>query len=177
MNEGCFACGGIFEAMSGPTHEYMQSSPGCWHGYGTLLAREYQDRGLFGAVHRLTVDAYALQHPGDPTDRRARQSIWVHYAALHLALHARTDHARIAPMMQKLVTANLPPLPPPPVKFDVTLADVLARGKSDHVAAVTAWANSAFRAWAALAEPTATLLEAVQDRSDDRHFAAPRPIR
>ena len=78
MSEKCFACGGSFEPVEGPTHKYMLSSSGCWKAYGELLAREYENPMLFGAVHRLTVDAYALQHPGDPSDRRARQSVWVH---------------------------------------------------------------------------------------------------
>ena len=82
MEQPCFSCGGCFERHEGPTHKYMLSSPGCWKAYGELLAREYGNPLLFGAVHRLTVDAYALQHPGNPSDRRATQSVWIHYVAL-----------------------------------------------------------------------------------------------
>ena len=102
MIDKCFACGGSFVAVEGPTHQYMASSPGCWNAYGEVLAREYENPMLFGAVHRLTVDAYALQHPGDASDRRARQSVWVHYAALYLSLRDNEDHSRIPSIMQKL---------------------------------------------------------------------------
>ena len=98
----CFGCGGLFPEMSGTTHKYMPSTAGCWSSYGDLLAREYENPVLFGAVHRLTVDAYALQHPGDTKDRRAIQSVWVHYAALHLAFEHKRPLADIPSVMQKL---------------------------------------------------------------------------
>ena len=139
----------------------MLSSPGCWSAYGELLAREYQDAALFGAVHRLTVDAYALQHPGDPEDRRARQSVGVHYAALYLALELNTPHAAIAATMRKLVGRDFVALPPRPATFAMTLADVLSRPEADHVAAVGAWAEAALQAWSALAQPTRDLLRAI----------------
>jgi len=80
----------------------MLSTAGCWSCYGDLLAREYENPVLFGAVHRLTVDSYALQHPGDTNDRRAIQSVWVHYAALQLALEHKCPLTDIPPVMQKL---------------------------------------------------------------------------
>jgi hypothetical protein len=75
----------------------MLGSPGCWAAYGRVLEREYSDPVLFGAAHRLTVDAYALQHPGDPRERRAVQSFWLHGASLWLVLpwtkRMRAPHA------------------------------------------------------------------------------------
>jgi hypothetical protein len=41
--------------------------------YGEMLAREYGDPAYF-RVHQLTVDTYAVQHPG-PRERRAIQSV------------------------------------------------------------------------------------------------------
>lgn len=162
MTEKCFACGGAFVPVDGPTHKYMLSSPGCWHAYGALLTREYENPALFGAAHRLTVDAYALQHPGDPSDRRARQSVWVHYAALHLALHKKMDFASIASIMQSLTNSVFPTLPPAPAHFDVTLADVLAQGEPNHVTAVRAWADCTFQAWIDLEDETRSLLNALE---------------
>ena len=161
MSEKCFACGSSFEPVEGPKHKYMLSSSGCWKAYGELLAREYVNPMLFGAVHRLTVDAYALQHPGDPADRRARQSVWVHYAALHLALQETEDHSRIPSIMQKLTAGTFPMLPPAPTKFEVTLEDVLAQGVSNHVSAVRAWADCAFNAWAELENQTRAMLKSL----------------
>jgi Family of unknown function (DUF5946) len=158
MSEKCFACGGSFEHAEGPTHKYMLSSSGCWKAYGEVLAREYENPMLFGAVHRLTVDAYALQHPGDPSDRRAQQSVWVHYAALYLALKKTEDHSRIASIMQTLTAGTFPALPPAPKRFEVTLEDVIAQGVSNHVSAVGAWADCALNAWAELEDQTAARL-------------------
>jgi len=59
----CVGCGGLFPKTDGPTHRYMESSPGCWAYFGEVLAREYSDLQYL-KVHRLTVDAYAIQHPG-----------------------------------------------------------------------------------------------------------------
>ncbi|MFL0671069.1 MAG: DUF5946 family protein [Erythrobacter sp.] len=161
MNDKCFACGGSFVAVAGPTHEYMLSSPGCWNAYGEVLAREYESPMLFGAVHRLTVDAYALQHPGDASDRRARQSVWVHYAALYLSLRNNVDRARIPSVMQKLTLRTFPALPPAPAQFGVTLEDVLAQGETNHVSAVKAWADCALKAWAELEDQTVAMLKSL----------------
>ena len=158
MAQPCFSCGGSFEPYEGPTHKYMRSSPGCWKAYGELLAREYENPLLFGAVHRLTVDAYALQHPGDPSDRRATQSVWIHYAALHLALVEEVSHASIPAKMQTLASKTLPPLPPAPQSHSITLADVVAEEASNHVPAVQRWAASAYSAWKPLRRDVSRLL-------------------
>ena len=70
--------------QSGPTHRYMESLPGCWAIYGEVLAREYSDLA-YAAVHRLTVDAYAVQHPGQPSPQSI-QSVGVHLLRLCLIL-------------------------------------------------------------------------------------------
>ena len=158
MKQPCFSCGGDFERCDGPTHKYMLSSPGCWKAYGELLAREYENTQLFGAVHRLTVDAYALQHPGDLSDRRATQSVWIHYAALHLALVDEVSHATIPARMQALTNKTFPPLPPVPPSHSVTLADVVAEKASNHVLAVRTWAESAYGEWEPLRRDVAELL-------------------
>ena len=62
----CVGCGARVPKMDGPTHRYMEASPGCWHVYGQVLARDYTDPFL-RAVHRLTTDTYAVQHPGRPS--------------------------------------------------------------------------------------------------------------
>lgn len=158
----CFACGGMFAAAQGPTHEYMLSTPGCWAAYGMLLAREYENPVLFGAAHRLTVDAYALQHPGEASDRRAVQSVWVHFAALYLALEEGAAHSTIPPIMSKLAGRTFPPLDPPRDAFAVTLSDVLAEPQSEHVAATRRWAECAYESWKHLRGPTQDLLRSIR---------------
>ena len=72
----CAGCGALVPVTDGPTHPYIGASPGCWAIYGEVLAREYGEYA-YPPVHRLTVDAYAAQHPGVPS-RRSIQSVAIH---------------------------------------------------------------------------------------------------
>lgn len=141
----CIGCGGSFADNDGPTHPYMLSSAGCWARYGQVLAREYGDPALFGAVHRLTVDAYALQHPGLPGDPRANRSVWIHFAALHAILSQGLSHADATARLAKIARHDFPPLPPAP-RHGITLASLNLATGSTHVAEITRWAEAAYEA-------------------------------
>ena len=80
----CIGCGALVPQGDGPTHRYMDSSPGCWHVYGEVLSREYGDQA-FRVAHRLTVDSYAVQHPGRPTPQSI-QSVCIHLISLCLVV-------------------------------------------------------------------------------------------
>ena len=80
----CAGCGAIVPNTDGPTHRYIGASPGCWQRYGQLLAREYGEYA-YPDEHRLTVDAYAVQHPGVP-GKQSSQSVAVHLMSLCLVL-------------------------------------------------------------------------------------------
>ena len=80
----CPGCGLDLPEHDGPTHAYIGASPACWALYGELLAREYGEL-RYPPSHRLTVDVYAIQHPGGG-ERRAIQSVAVHLMALCLVL-------------------------------------------------------------------------------------------
>ena len=136
----CFACGGDFAPGEGAAHAYMASTPGCWESYGLVLAREYEDPRLFAACHRLTVDAYAVQHPGDGTDIRATHSFWVHLAALDLVLNRGRDEAAARSAMARL-SAVVPPSLPPHRIAKQTHADVLTAPRAAHADAVRSWAS------------------------------------
>ena len=148
MTARCPGCGGLFPTGDGPRHPYMLGSPGCWARYGVVLAREYADPVLM-AVHRLSVDAYAVQHPGRVDERRAVQSVWLHLGRLSLQLGGRTVPRDTHAAMGKLNAgkATLPPLDPP-TAFALTAADLPLTGEpAAHIAAVTAWADAAWQAW------------------------------
>ena len=143
MSEACSSCGGAFAPCPGAaTHAYMASSPGCWEAYGALLAREYQNPVLFGRCHRLTVDAYAIQHPGDPAERRARQSFWIHGAALWMVLRMGRTHGEATAALKTLAQGEFP-VPPPAAGFALTHADVLAAPEAEHEGRVRRWAEAA----------------------------------
>jgi len=80
----CVGCDGMFPTIDGPAHRYMKSSAGYREVYGEVLSREYSD-AAFWAVHRLTADTYAVQHPGLPC-RQAIQSVGAHLIRIHLIL-------------------------------------------------------------------------------------------
>ncbi len=143
MSETCPWCGGEFApAQDGVTHAYMLSSPGCWAAYGELLAREYSDAVLFGSSHRLTVDSYALQHPGDPGDRRAVQSFWIHGASLWLVLRMGASVTEATAALKFLAGRGLPPAPEARTHFAFTHADVLAQSVDRHQSLVRLWADT-----------------------------------
>ena len=139
--EVCGDCGVALAQRPGPTHPYFGASPSCWALYGDVLAREYGNP-LYMKVHRLTVDAYAAQHPGKP-ERRSIQSVWVHLAGLHLILEKGISHdfARrvIGAMTER--SDSLSWLDPP-ARYNFTVADVArVGGAAEHAAAVRRWAE------------------------------------
>jgi len=77
----CPSCGADVPEVDGPVHAYVASSPGCWRAFGEIQADEALRFG-YPPAHRLVVDAYMAQHPGDGRDRRDRQSVFVHLAGL-----------------------------------------------------------------------------------------------
>jgi hypothetical protein len=126
----------------------MESSPTCWAAYGEVLAREYSDQAYF-AVHRLSVDAYAVQHPGQPSPQTI-QSVAVHLIRLCLLLERGLPMERANDAMLKASEreGKFVWLVPPASLGAVTVADVLqAQGVEAHSAAVRRWAGSAWAAW------------------------------
>ena len=146
----CAGCGGLFPDLVGPTHRYMESSPGCWKTYGEVLAKEYQNYGFFLPVHRLSVDAYAVQHPGRPSPQSA-QSVAVHLIRLCLILEGDLplEAANDAMLKAGEQSARFVWLTPPANLGDITVADVSRAGSdAKHLELVRAWAQSAWRACA-----------------------------
>lgn len=144
----CFSCGGEYPDIEGPTHRYMSSSPGCWAVYGEVLAREYSDPQYF-RVHRLTVDSYAVQHPGSPS-RQSIHSVGLHLIRLCLFLeHGLAAEAANAAMLEAgKHKHDFVWLEPPETLGDITVSDVAkATDASEHIRRVRAWARSAWEAW------------------------------
>ncbi len=145
----CLGCGGDFPPSDGLTHPYMLSSSGCWAAYGVLLAREFQDR-TYAPLHRLSVDAYAVQHPG-VDGPQARNSVGIHLSKLCLVLEydwptGRANAAMVAITAKKF---HYPWLVPPevPARYSVQMV-IEAQTATDHLAAVRLWAESVWQAWA-----------------------------
>ncbi len=137
--------------MTGPTHAYIGSVPGCWQLYGEVLAHEYTDYA-YGALHTLTVDTYAVQHPHN-ADRRNRQSVGVHLIGLCAVLEhdlavdeARTLIGDIA-LAQRQRGWEWPHVVPPSLGA-ITVADVhAAPGPTEHRERIRLWAGSVWEAF------------------------------
>jgi hypothetical protein len=145
----CIGCGGLVPSVEGPTHRYMESSPGCWAIYGEVLAREYSDRA-YAILHRQTVDAFAVQHPGQPS-RQSIQSVGVHLIRLCLILEQGFIDEAAGEAMPLIARdkSEFHWLTPPATMGPVTAVDVWqAKAAEEHVEAVSMWAKSAWEAWA-----------------------------
>ena len=81
----CFSCRATVPDIEGPIHKYMDSSPGCWKLYTDILAKEYNADFYNQNIHRITVDTYAVQHPGKP-ERKAIQSVNGHLISLYCTM-------------------------------------------------------------------------------------------
>jgi hypothetical protein len=68
----CAQCGAAVPDIAGPVHKYVPSAPDCWQLFGQIQADEAVRFG-YPPAHRLVVDAYMAQHPGDGEDRPDRQ--------------------------------------------------------------------------------------------------------
>ena len=100
------------------------------------------------AAHRLTVDSYAVQHPGRPSPQSI-QSVAVHLISLHAVLELGMDLRRATELVRGCVDRGgfawiEPPVPP----ACLTLMYPLAASSADsHVNAVREWALAAWQSW------------------------------
>jgi hypothetical protein len=127
----------------------MLSSPGCWATYGEVLAREYADYDGFRMIHRLTVDAFAVQHPHSPAAENIR-SVGFHLCRLCLILEQGLDAHRANAAMVAIAAHKtlFTPLRIPACLGTVTVADVYAaQDPAEHRDAVRRWAVAVWQAW------------------------------
>ncbi|HXH98455.1 MAG TPA: DUF5946 family protein [Gaiellaceae bacterium] len=105
----CPGCSASVPALDGPTHAYVPSAPGCWKTFGEVQADELTRFG-YPDAHRLVVDAYMAQHPGDGHDRRDRQSVYFHLASI-CALTERSLPSSFASRLLGQLTKDRPAFP------------------------------------------------------------------
>lgn len=146
----CCGCGARFAPHDGPTHDYMLSSPACWAAFGALLDAEYSDPKLM-PTHRLSVDVYAVQHPGEAADRRAVQSVGLHLARLmrqleHGGTPEETNRVMTGFVQHKSTLMRLEP----PSAFTMMMEQVAPfTGGPRHAEMVRAWAQATWKDWSA----------------------------
>jgi hypothetical protein len=163
----CPGCGLVLPQHDGPTHPYLGASAACWALYGEVLAREYGEQG-YPAWHRLTVDAYAAQHPGEPEPRSIR-SVAIHLAGLCLAVERGVPPGCASALIRELL-ASAPDvrwLDPPADRGSVTVREVWdAADAAQHEERVEHWARAVWNAWSAHHETVRDWLSVLPDGRD-----------
>jgi hypothetical protein len=146
--EICPGCGTLFPTSEGPTHAYIGASAGCWAVFGEVVAREYSDF-RYGAIHQLTVDTYAVQHPGEPS-RRARQSVALHLISLYLQLERGYGPERARDALKRAADSgkDYAWLDSPARIGELSILDVYkAKSPEEHSQLVEEWARSVWKSW------------------------------
>ncbi len=147
--EICPGCSLYTEPTDGPVHKYLESSPACWSKFGEILAREYENFEYM-SVHGLTVDAYALQHPGQEGPQTTN-SAYVHLGSLYSYFVLGNPVGELSNVKQDLTKhkSAFRWLKPPERMDKITVADVLqASSASEHKTVVIKWAAYIFEQWA-----------------------------
>lgn len=145
----CYGCGCLVDKKDGQPHKYIGATQGCWDLYGQILAKEYGEYNYPQPTHRLTVDTYAVQHPGRPGEQSI-QSVNVHLISLYLILEQGVDGETATKKMGEILSKEprLEWLEPPMVNGQITVADVLkATTQEEHERKVREWAEDVWSCW------------------------------
>ncbi len=123
---------------------YFDTSQECWSVFTEVIGAEFSNAALFGKVHQLTVDAYAVQHVGG---RHPDKSVCIHLTGLYLVLERGIPPPSVAPYLQQLASRvhDWPHFYPPSVVWSRTIFDIATA--DDHAAAVREWAAGVWAGW------------------------------
>ena len=120
---------------------------GCLKIFEEILAREFTDY-RYGRIHRLTVDAYSLQHPDKYM--RSGKSFAAHLTGMCAALEAQ-DALALNQVVQKWLSTNPrleKPAHIPEGRGELTIAYIHGAADADeHVKRVGEWARAVWDAW------------------------------
>jgi hypothetical protein len=102
------------------------------------------------AENNLVVDTYMAQHPGDGTDRRDRQSVFVHLASICAVLERGATPAGSPYVLRQVLASrtDYPILDRAHGPGALTVLHVaVATDQPDHDTRARAWAGSVWDAW------------------------------
>ena len=124
-----------------------EGKAGCLKLFEEVIAREFSDY-RYGKVHRLTVDAYSLQHP--ETYMRSGKSFAAHLTGIYAALESE-DALAVNQKMQKWLSANPKiekPAGLPRQRGKLTITFIHSAACADeHNKRVREWAREVWSAW------------------------------
>jgi hypothetical protein len=135
--DACESCG---EVVTGGKAE-------CVKLFEAILAREFSDY-RYGKIHRLTVDAYALQHPD--AYMRSGKSFAAHLTGMCAALE-REDALSVNQIVQRWLSTNPQidkPAHIPQQRGSLTISYILnAADTEEHIKRVREWAQNIWAEW------------------------------
>lgn len=124
-----------------------QGKAGCLKLFEEILAREFSDY-RYGKIHRLTVDAYSLQHPD--AYMRSGKSFAAHLTGIYAALESE-DALAVNQTVQKWLSANPKiekPAQLPQQRGKLTITFIHSAVDADeHSKRVREWAREVWSAW------------------------------
>jgi hypothetical protein len=145
----CYGCGALVDNIAGRPHKYIGATQGCWNIYGQILAKEFGEYNYPETTHRLTVDTYAVQHPGRPSGQSI-QSVNVHLISLYFVL-VKNLSGKEATIKMEEILAKKPKfewIEPPAPNGQKTVIDVLgATSREEHEKRVREWAKDVWNCW------------------------------
>lgn len=124
-----------------------EGKAGCLKLFEEVIAREFSDYN-YGRIHRLTVDAYSLQHP--ERYMRSGKSFAAHLTGIYAALESE-DALAVNQKMRKWLSANPKiekhvGLPRRRGKLTITFIHSAACA-DEHTERVREWAREVWSAW------------------------------
>lgn len=124
-----------------------EGKAGCLKLFEEILSREFSDY-RYGRIHRLTVDAYSLQHPD--AYMRSGKSFAAHLTGIYAALESEDDLA-VNQTVQKWLSTNPKiekPTRLPEQRGDLTITFIHnAVDADEHNKHVREWAREVWGAW------------------------------
>ena len=145
----CYGCGALVKNIEGLPHKYIGAAQGCWDLYEQVLEKEYGEYNYPELTHRLTVDTYAIQHPGQPI-RQAIQSVNIHLISLFLILKKGLSGKLATKKMTEILSKDRqfewlePPIPNGRITVKAILA---ATDQEKHEKKVREWAEDVWSCW------------------------------
>lgn len=124
-----------------------EGKAGCRKLFEEILAREFSDY-RYGRIHRLTVDAYSLQHPDEYM--RSGKSFAAHLTGM-CAAQESDDTLTINQRVQKWLSTNPQiekPAQIPKQRGELTITYIHSASDADeHIKRVREWARDVWNAW------------------------------
>jgi hypothetical protein len=118
---------------------------GCREKYGVILALEFEQPAVFGAVHHITVNCYNLQHP----DTFSEEALTWMRSALRAIVEEDLSGPDLLKLARKTFTGDMhvkrrTPLAEvlPKIKWSMTVTGIRIDSPEAYVEDIMAWAKS-----------------------------------